>query len=321
MYGVQSASRTSTRLKTDSFLFNHPAGIGYYAGAFKTDVVGTVTIRVTLGTTLVSERNVTVVPGVISPGNCVAVFNAGVPVAVAGVTYPVAITAADTFGNNLVTGGESLSLTLAKTGADPLVYPPLDLAVTDQNDGTYTTSFLVTKSGAWVLTPATQSGTQGGFVATAVTVVAATRVLSTTSVSGVGTFAPGPFVSGVLGAFVITFRDQYGNTRYDSGGLTNGTLALTVVGGDGTTTAVAHSSAYHDETYASDVSLRGAFVVQFTPTKTGTLVISFVDRHGESLVKQTSNRPWTATVLPGNVDLVSAFPTHHTPPSRLPIQH
>jgi hypothetical protein len=62
-------------------------------------------------------------------------------------------------------------------------------------------------------------------------------------------------------------------------------------------------------------------VVQFTPTKTGTLVISFVDRHGESLVKQTSNRPWTATVLPGNVDLVSAFPTHHTPPSRLPIQH
>ena len=229
---MQSASRTSTRLKTDSFLFNHPAGIGYYAGAFKTDVVGTVTIRVTLGTTLVSERNVTVVPGVISPGNCVAVFNAGVPVAVAGVTYPVAITAADTFGNNLVTGGESLSLTLAKTGADPLVYPPLDLAVTDQNDGTYTTSFLVTKSGAWVLTPATQSGTQGGFVATAVTVVAATRVLSTTSVIGVGTFAPGPFVSGVLGAFVITFRDQYGNTRYDSGGLTNGTLALSVVGGD-----------------------------------------------------------------------------------------
>ena len=273
-----------------------PAGNGYHYGSFETNVVGTVNITVTLGPEVVDTRNVTVKAGGIYPANCVAVSD-GVPSAVAGVTYQVALTTRDSLKNVLKIGGESLRLNVSKSGSED---DPVELTVTDQNDGTYTSTFSVTRTGTWSLTPFDDS--LSGFAPTGFEVSASDRNLSQTSIRGVDTFVPGPFAAGVAGMFVLTFRDKYGNVRYNANGLTEGVLHLSVVTPSGTTTTVTPTTTYYDETYTVDISLRGSFVVEFTSNTAGTLVISFVDPHGESLVKTQTNRPWDAYVVPGDVD-------------------
>ena len=307
-------------------------GTGWYRGEFKTDVAGDVTLRLTLGEFLVKERVVHVVPGPISPAKCVAV-SAGVPTAVAGEAYAVSLAARDVKGNALVSGGEVLTMNVSRVGAAAADASNVAVPLTDNDDGTYSGSFLVERSGAFSFTPF-GDGILAGFTPTTFQVVAAARWLPRTTARGSDTYVPGPFVAGVNGTFFLTFRDRFDNVRYDSGGLTDGALRLTVTRPDGTDAAVAYSDAaptdnddgtysgsflvetsetsgafgfapeftYYDETYSADVSMRGAFEITFVANVSGTLVIAFVDADGVSLVNSATNRPYTAVVSPAPLD-------------------
>jgi hypothetical protein len=275
-------------------------GTGWYSGSFATDVTGAVTLRLTLGAELVAERLVSVVPGPISPAKCVAV-SAGVPTAVAGESYAVHFTARDAFANALVSGGEALTMNVSRVGAEASDASNVAVALTDNDDGTYSGSFSVTKSGDFSFTPFGDDSL-AGFTVTTFIVTAAARSLSRTTPRGAQTYVPGPFVAGVAGTFFITFRDRFDNVRYDSGGLTDGALRLTVTSPDGLDTDVDYNATYYDETYAADVSMRGTFEVVFTANVAGTLAIAFVDADGVSLVNAATNRPYTALVAPAALD-------------------
>ena len=277
-------------------------GTGWYSGSFATDVAGAVTLRLTLGAELVAERLVSVVPGPISPAKCVAV-SAGVPTAVAGESYAVHFTARDAFGNALVSGGEALTMNVSRVGAEASDASNVAVALTDNDDGTYSGSFSVTKSGDFSFTPFGDDSL-AGFTVTTFVATAAARSLSRTTPRGAQTYVPGPFVAGVPGVFFLTFRDRFDNVRYDSGGLTDGnaTLRLTVTSPDGLDTDVDYDAKYYDETYAADVSMRGTFEVVFTANVAGTLAIAFVDADGVSLVNAATNRPYTALVAPAALD-------------------
>ena len=206
-------------------------GTGWYGGSFTTNVTGAVTLRLTLGAELVAERLVSVVPGPISPAKCVAV-SAGVPTAVAGESYAVHFTARDANANALVSGGEALTMNVSRVGAEASDASNVAVALTDNDDGTYSGSFSVMKSGDFSFTPFGDDSL-AGFTVTKFTVKAAARALSRTTPRGAQTYVPGPFVAGVAGTFFITFRDRFDNVRYDSGGLTDGALRLTVTSPDG----------------------------------------------------------------------------------------
>ena len=275
-------------------------GTGWYGGSFTTNVTGAVTLRLTLGAELVAERLVSVVPGPISPAKCVAV-SAGVPTAVAGESYAVHFTARDANANALVSGGEALTMNVSRVGAEASDASNVAVALTDNDDGTYSGSFSVTKSGDFSFTPFGDDSL-AGFTVTKFTVKAAARSLSRTTPRGAQTYVPGPFVAGVAGTFFITFRDRFDNVRYDSGGLTDGALRLTVTSPDGLDTDVDYNETYYNETYADDVSMRGTFEVVFTAHVAGTLAIAFVDADGVSLVNAATNRPYTALVAPAALD-------------------
>ena len=275
-------------------------GTGWYGGSFTTNVTGAVTLRLTLGAELVAERLVSVVPGPISPAKCVAV-SAGVPTAVAGESYAVHFTARDANANALVSGGEALTMNVSRVGAEASDASNVAVALTDNDDGTYSGSFSVMKSGDFSFTPFGDDSL-AGFTVTKFTVKAAARSLSRTTPRGAQTYVPGPFVAGVAGTFFITFRDRFDNVRYDSGGLTDGALRLTVTSPDGLDTDVDYEATYYNETYAEDVSMRGTFEVVFTAHVAGTLAIAFVDADGVSLVNAATNRPYTALVAPAALD-------------------
>jgi len=267
-------------------------GTGWYHGSFDTNVTGHVTLRLTLGEELVAKRVVTVAPGAISPSKCVAV-SLGVPNATAGETYAVHLTARDAFGNDLVSGGEALTMNVSRVGAEVTDASNVAVALLDNDDGTYSGSFVVEKTGAFSFTPFGDASL-AGFDVTKFSVVAAARSLPHTTVRGSATYHPGPFVAGVAGTFFLTFRDRFGNARYDSGGLTDGALTLTVTSSDGASlAAVNHSSSYAD----------GAFEITFTATVAGTLVIAFVDHDEVSLVNAATNRPYVAVVSPATADV------------------
>ena len=202
-------------------------GTENWCGSFTTNVTGAVTLRLTLGAELVAgPARLRACPARFRPRSA-SRRSAGVPTAVAGESYAVHFTARDANANALVSGGEALTMNVSRVGAEASDASNVAVALTDNDDGTYSGSFSVTKSGDFSFKPFGDDSL-AGFTVTKFTVKAAARVLSRTTPRGAQTYVPGPFVAGVAGTFFITFRDRFDNVRYDSGGLTDGALRLTV---------------------------------------------------------------------------------------------
>ncbi|MCX6235923.1 MAG: HYR domain-containing protein [Bacteroidetes bacterium] len=193
-------------------------------------------------------------------------------------TQVLTVTARDSFGNNLTTGGSTVTITkLSGTGAIG--------TVTDNSNGTYTatvTSLTATGSGVFVATldeNPVKSGTGNQTQATITyTPGAADAAQSTLTPTSAGITADG----GSTQVLTVTAKDAYGNTL-TSGGLT---VTITKSSGTGSIGSVTDNA---DGTYTATVTsptATGSGV--FVATLDGAPVKSGIGSQTEAIVTYTA---------------------------------
>ncbi|WP_413287623.1 invasin domain 3-containing protein [Bdellovibrio sp. HCB337] len=215
-------------------------GNGTYSGTFTGTAAGSATtITATIGGSAVSSTlpTITVIPGAVSLAQSTVVIVGSPSTVTSGSSVNVRLTARDTYGNQLTSGG--LTVVFSRVGGTST---GSFSAVSDNNDGTYTADF----TGAAAGTPTTIQATVGGSALTSsfptISVVAGAPSLANSTV----TVSSGLIASGSSSTVTLTARDSFGNqqslggltvTFNASGGSSTGTFSSVVDFNNGTYSA------------------------------------------------------------------------------------
>lgn len=199
-------------------------GNGIYTASFAGAIAGSAkAISATIdGVSITSAApSVAVIPGSVSLSQSTVAI--GTTSLSAGATSTVILTARDAAGNQLTSGGLTVTFSIGGGGSSGNIS-----SVIDNNNGTYTATFTATIAGS----TATLSAAIGGSAVTSsmpsVTVNPGSASLEQSSV----THSASSVASGSGVAVTLTVRDSYGN-QLNSGGLT---VAFTATGGSSTGT-------------------------------------------------------------------------------------
>ncbi len=249
---------------------------GTYTATFTATTAGSNSITATIGGQAVTSTapTVTVVPGAASVAQSLVALAPGS--LQSGNTATVTLTVKDANGNRQTSGGLAVAFALGSGTAGGSFGP-----VTDNHDGTYTSTFTATIAGTNSV-GATIGGQAVSSTAPTVTVTPGSVSLSQSllSVTAANIQAGNPVT------VTLTARDASGN-RESSGGLTVA-FALGGGGAGGTFGTVTDN---HDGTYTS----------AFTATTTGTGTIT-ATIGGQAV----SSAPPAITVTPGTASLVQS---------------
>ncbi|CEP02182.1 hypothetical protein PBRA_002447 [Plasmodiophora brassicae] len=219
-------------------------GNGLYAVFYVPVVSGSLTLLVTIGSTAILTQSgtfsVTVAVGAPDAAKSTFTYLAN---ATAGVSSTMTLTARDVYGNQLVTGGTSISTwAVSLTGPATLSASSIVYA----GSGRYTATFTPTLAGSYKAT-VSMNGTQLSGSPVTIVAVPGAPVASTSSAAGASL---GTAVSGVLQTFTVTVRDSQTNL------IANNTATVTAVTGS-SCGSVSGTAVW---------SGNGVYTVTYTPT-------------------------------------------------------
>ena len=253
-------------------------GNGTYSSQFVGVTAGSATtISAALGgITLTQTRTVTVSAGTISPTTSLVTLTSST--VASGQFVLATLQAKDAAGNNLVTGGATV--TFFGTGGTSTVVPG---TVTDNSDGTYSAQVTGVISGSATNIKATIGGTPiaslgAGLTVTPGVIAASTSTISTSSAT---------VASGTAITITLQAKDAAGNTK-----LTGGSL-VTFSNSGGTSTGVFGT--------VSDVG-NGTYTASFTGLTSGTATQISGQING---IAVTTTLP-TIAVLPGAISALTS---------------
>eukprot|EP01119_Soliformovum_irregulare_P019678 TRINITY_DN6285_c0_g1_i2.p1 TRINITY_DN6285_c0_g1~~TRINITY_DN6285_c0_g1_i2.p1 ORF type:complete len:1759 (+),score=451.20 TRINITY_DN6285_c0_g1_i2:385-5661(+) len=178
-------------------------------------------------------------------------YGPGTVFAIAGVQANFTIQSVDVYGNRVLLGGDVFTVTLT-SGSQSVTG-----TVVDNQDGSYSASYVATVAGSYVLT-ITTGGNQIRNSPLNVTVYAGTP-----GASSVITGWSGTFVAGTVVNFNITSLDRYGNVAYSVGAQ----YSVQITGPS--TNIYANISSRGDGTYAGSYQLFIAGTYQLTAALNG----------------------------------------------------
>lgn len=291
---------------------------GQYRATFNTEASGPLSIRVTLRGAPVGMVDTAILPGRVDAQRCTlssAAFPAA-PVWTPGQEPDVVtITARDTYGNSLTSGGLSFDVVMAKTDGTYSV----TLSVTDLGDGTYQSAYINKEPGEYRVSGKLGLESLPGrslTLSAGPPVVAHTEVVSAAGVSGtLGT----AFRAGAPAVVWLRFKDVWLNPRADPdtyGALGGASLSVSKAGGVQQLTPVVSffgpadldaclAAASSPAALSACETAAGAFRLAFTPTLAGTLRLTFaVD--GDVLLNGATGLPFTTVVSPGPASLATS---------------
>lgn len=232
-----------------------------------------------ISTPIVSNLPLTTLPGPVSPAN-IQVSPPGI--LTAGAPFPVSFTALDANGNQLLTGGLSLTLQAAMGALSPVILP-----VADRGDGTYQATLVLTAAGTYQLS-ANVSGQQfypGANASQTVIVQPATPAAALTAVA-----LPTNFTAGAPSSFTVQLRDQFSNP-VPTGLVSAANLQLYSVSSQtGASSPLVPSITQDPST--------GIYTVAFTPLAAGLLRVALTV-NGVLALNSSTGQLFSAPVLPG----------------------
>lgn len=241
---------------------------GTYTATFSGMVSGTAkTISATIdGSALTGAApSLTVVPGPLSLAQTTVSVSSNT--VVAGSTVTVSLATKDANGNNLGTGGQSISF--ARTGGTSTGSFSV---VTDLNNGNYTAVFTGALAGTATAVSATVGGASVTSTLPTITVVAGSLSLAQSTISVSAT----SISSGATASLTLTTQDAGGNLLGTggqtvvfsrTGGTSTGTISATVDNGDGTYTAT-YTAVTAGTANTINATVGGSAVVSALPTIT-----------------------------------------------------
>ncbi len=247
-------SLTGTGTSSGTIGTVNDAGNGTYSATFTATTAGTPrTVSATIGGTTVATTLPTITvtapppggPGPISPATSIVTVSSATVASGLGVT--VSLQAKDAAGVNLTTGGATIVFSLAGTGTSTGTFG----AVTDNANGTYTTTFTGATAGSARTIAATVNGAAVTTTQPAITVV--TGAISTAQ--STVTTSSSNITAGGTATFTLQAKDAGGN-NVTSGGAT---VVFSTSGGSSTGTIGSVTDAGG-----------GAYTATFTGTAAGT---------------------------------------------------
>ena len=211
------------------------------------------------GLTSATSSAFDITPGAVSAANSVAT----VPNGTAGSTTTITIQGKDANGNNVTTGGATISIAIS--GANTATP-----SATDNGDGTYTATYPPTATGNDFVAITLNGGTISGSPYTSVVSAGAVSLSQSTASVPAGT-------AGQVTTITVTVRDANGNVRTAGGD----TVTITVTGANSATPSVTDNG-------------DGTYTATYTPTVAGTDSVA-VTVGGSAL----TTSPYSSAVSPG----------------------
>ncbi|KAK3289369.1 hypothetical protein CYMTET_3197 [Cymbomonas tetramitiformis] len=273
------------------------SNLGQYEMSYNAEVAGSLAIRVTYGNEEVFSTTLTVLPAELDTVAS-TLGGTGFPVSVAGKEEGLVVTARDTYGNQLLEGGMSVRIELEYDDPSSGVVRR-QLAVVDEGDGTYSSTFLQARAGTYQVEALVD---EVPITPQSIYLEAAAIAPELTQVGNDASYFAGPYTVGFESVLSFTFNDEFQNTRLQGTDLTAEALTLTVYAGEESGLApeeLTVTSLYFVNDAESEASFAyGKYLVTFTARRAGTLRIEVLIG-STNLLNPLTGMPYEAVIMPG----------------------